>query len=123
MRERVPPLDRARAAWGDPPPDWVRALAEACAADSQNKVGQRIGYSAATVNQVLGGSYRGDLARVETAVRGALLAETVACPVLGEIDRQRCLTEQDTPFAPTSSLRARLYRACRDCPNRRSKQP
>ncbi len=40
-------------AWGDTLPDWVRALAEACEASSQNKVAQQLGYSGALVSNVL----------------------------------------------------------------------
>jgi hypothetical protein len=56
---------------------------------------------------------------VRARIRGALMAETVMCPILGEIGRDRCLTEQKRPFAATNSTRARLYHACKTCPNRR----
>jgi len=117
---RTRAIDRAMAAWETPLPDWVRALAEAADASSQREVGRRIDYSPAVVNQVLGRTYGGDLGRVETAVRGALLAETVDCPVLGPLAKDRCLEEQAKPFSPTSQMRVQLYRACKTCPNRRS---
>jgi len=109
--------ERARKGWGETLPPWIAALARACDEGTQTDVARRLGYSVAVVNTVLRGTYRGDTKRVETAVRGALMAETVACPVLGEIDKQRCLAEQAKPFAATSSLRVQLYRACRSCPN------
>lgn len=111
-------LARARAAWGEPPA-WVLVLAEACTATSQSTVARQIGYSPATVSQVLSNSYRGDLARVAGVVRGALMAETLECPVLGEIGRDRCLDEQKQPFRATSALRAQLWHTCKICPHAR----
>lgn len=114
----TPAQDRARAHWGDPPPDWVSALAAACDDRSQSRVAAAIGYSPAVISQILRARYPGDLAKVEASVRGALMAETVACPVLGPIPTHQCLAEQARPFQATNSLRARLYRACRTgCPN------
>jgi hypothetical protein len=49
------------------------------------------------------------------------MGETVMCPVLDEIGRDRCLSEQVKPFAATSSTRARLFHACKTCPNRQQK--
>ena len=112
-------MDRARARWGDPPPDWIVALARACERETQAKVARRLGYSDAVVSSVLKGNYRGDHAAVETAVRAQLQAAAVTCPVLGEIALARCLAEQSRPLQATSGLRVRLYRACRTCPNNR----
>ena len=106
-------------AWGDDAPDWIKALAaRADALGSQRLAAEEIGYSSATINQVLRGRYRGDLGKVEDKVRGALLGETVKCPALGPIGKDRCHAHQDAPFAATNSMRVRLYRACRaGCPN------
>ena len=113
-------LERAGRAWGRPLPEWVQALAEACDEGTQAGAARTIGYSPATVNQVLAGTYKGNLEAVEGAVRGAYLEMTVACPVLREIPRNRCLAIQRQPLASTSPLRVRLWRACRSgCPNSR----
>lgn len=110
---------KAIAAWGDAP-DWVVVLAEACMLSSQSAVAKQLDYSAATVSQVLSNSYRGDLSRVREMVRGALMAETIVCPILGEIARNVCLEWQAKPAVVTSSLRAQMYRACRtQCPHSR----
>lgn len=110
----------ARESWDGVPPDWVVALAAEAARRSGAAAARRIGYSPTVVSTVLRRSYPGDLAKVEQAVRGALMGETVGCPVLGEIGRDQCLREQDMPNVPTSSVRARVYRACRDgCPHSR----
>ncbi|WP_244617831.1 transcriptional regulator [Rhizobium sp. RU35A] len=113
-------LDRATSCWGDAMPDWVAVLAEACRSTSQSAVARRIDYSAGVVSSVLSNTYRGDIARVEQMVRGALMAETVPCPALGDIARNVCLDWQAKPYAPTSSHRVAMYRACRaSCPHSR----
>ncbi len=109
---------KARRAWGGNPPDWVAELAAACDATSQNRVAKRIGYSATTISQVLSRTYRGDMARVEQAVRGALMHETVLCPVLGELPQHVCLEHQKKAargLIGTSSWRTRLTRTCPTC--------
>lgn len=113
----------ATEAWGgagEGTPNWVAALAAEVERTSGVRVAARISYSGAVVSQVLRRSYAGDMARVEAAVRGALMGETVDCPVLSEIGRDRCLREQDMPRATTSAVRTRLYHACRSgCPHSR----
>ena len=107
----------ARAAWGEALPDWLLVLARACDAGSQADVARSLGYSPAVVSQTLSHKYRGALGQVEARVRQALMAGQLACSILGEINGQRCLEEQRRPFAATSSLRVRLWRACRTCPH------
>lgn len=113
-------LDRARAAWAPKGklPAWVAALAEACDRGSQGKVADRLGISAAVVNQVLSDSYKGRLDRVETRVRGELMKETVSCPVLGPISTRDCLDHQARKFSATNPLRVKLAQTCPTCPNR-----
>lgn len=121
-RPGATPVDfmaKARAAWGASLPEEVRVLAEACNGATASAAALRIGYSAAVVSHVLGNKYAGDMGMVLARIRGALMAETVMCPVLGEIGRDRCLTEQKRPFAATNSTRGRLYHACKTCPNHR----
>lgn len=120
--KKIDNLEKARAAWGDPPPDWIIALAEACNADTQSNVGKRLGYSGPTVSQVLSNSYRnGDMERFETVVRGALMAETVTCVVTkDEIGRDVCLGWQKRPFSTASANAVRMYHGCRSgCPHSR----
>ena len=94
-------------------PTWLTVLRSECRARTQAAVAEEIGYSPAVVNQVLQGKYKGDLVRVERAVRGAFMGETCHCPVMGEIPVNQCLTIQKQPFASTNPQRVRLYRACR----------
>lgn len=105
--------------------DWIDVLKQVSEHSSQSAVATRIGYSAAVVNQVLKGTYKGDLISVEDAVRGALMGAVVDCPVIGEMPRNRCIEHQrrGAHFAPTNPLRIQLYRACPTCEhNRGAKQ-
>ena len=118
MMERVSALFVIETVWGLDAPDWIRALAEACdRLGSQRAAADAIGYSAAVVNQVLRRTYRGDLRKVEDKVRGAFLGETVACPVLGALTKDRCRENQALPFATINRVRIRLHQACRTCPH------
>lgn len=111
---------KVNAAWGDTAPDWVLVLAEACARTSQSAVAKRVGYSAPTISAVLGNAYKGNMPKVEDAVRWQLIGDTVSCPMLGAIRKTECLEWQSKPYAATSSHRVAMYRACRDgCPHSR----
>ena len=113
---------RATAAWGSALPPWVRRLAEECDATSQSKVAGRLGYSPATLSYVLRNAYKGDLASVELAATGALMARTVQCPVLGDLRADDCLRHQREPWSPNNPQRIDLYKACRGgCPNFRAR--
>lgn len=119
-----PNLSRAQRAWGANPPDWIVALAKRCDQEgSQARVGALLGVSSAAVNQVLGRSYIGRIERIETRVRGELMKETVACPVVGDISKRDCLDHQKRPFRATNPLRVRLHQACPTCPNREGACP
>jgi hypothetical protein len=115
-------VEKAITTWGTAP-DWVIALAEAVNAKSLRLVGERLTVSSGMLSNVLANKYRGDLGKIEARVRGAFMNETVACPVLGEIGRDRCLEEQTKDFTGTSSMRTRLHHACRNgCPHSRLKR-
>jgi hypothetical protein len=114
-------IAKARAAWGETIPAEVLILAEACKGRTSRAVAQQLGYSDAVISHVLAKKYPGDVGKVFAKIRGALMGEMVMCPILDEIGRDRCLTEQAKPFAATNSTRARLFHACRTCPNRQQK--
>lgn len=105
--------DKAQAAWGNPLPDWIAALAEACDRSTQAEIAKRLGSSTAVISHVLAKNYAGNLQRVEENVRGALLGATVNCPVLGEIGTDRCLAEQKMGNTFSSAMRGAIYRNCR----------
>ncbi len=101
-------------------PDWVKALAIACDVSSQSAVARQLGYSPAVVSTVLANKYQGDLTAVEQAVRGALMAQTILCPVVGELSSQACNAHQRQPWAPHNPQRIQFYKACRaGCPHSR----
>jgi len=106
-------LANARKGWGEAPPDWIVRLAEECDRTSASDVARRLGYSVAVISGVVLASYKGDVGKVEAKARGAYMGELVDCPILGEIERDRCIAEQNHRHAATSANRARLYRACR----------
>lgn len=113
-------IEKAQAAWGKDMPVYVRELANEANRTSATAAGKKIGYSTAVVSHVLAKAYPGDMAKVEAKIRGALMGETVICPIVGEIGRDRCLDEQAKPFVASSSVRTRIYRACRSgCPHSR----
>lgn len=112
-------VEKAHAAYAELP-DWVEELASYADGHGLKSAGTVISYSPATVSQVISNSYRGDLARVEEMVRGALMAVNVTCPVLGEIGRNACLSHQKAPLSTASPSSVRLFHACRGkCSHRR----
>lgn len=86
---------------------------------SQTATARELGVSAAVVNHLLKGRYAGDVARMASRIRGQFMSETVACPVMGELNRRHCLDYQARPLVHTNSIRVRLHAACKTCPNRR----
>ncbi|MDP7142662.1 MAG: hypothetical protein QGH69_05045 [Alphaproteobacteria bacterium] len=96
--------------------DWIFELGKACNETSQRTVAARIGYSPTTISLVLKGNYTGDIKAVENAVRRKLMRSSVCCPVLGDISATECSTHQKKPFSASSSVRVRLFKACKQCP-------
>lgn len=103
-------------------PEWLATLRSHAKAHRQRQAAKDIGYSGTVVNQVLKGTYTGDLKAVQAKVEGALMGAMVECPVIGEMPRNRCVEHQarSRNFATTNPLRVRLAKVCPTCPNRRS---
>lgn len=119
------PMELARAAWGDPLPNWIETLALACINTSQAKVAKKLDRSPALVSQLLRNKYPGNLDGLRERVMGVFMDGRVACPGLGEIAVQLC---QDWR-AKSGNLemggpqRARMFRACNRCPrNQKAKE-
>ena len=112
-------LDKAIAAHGEEVPDWIAELANLADREGLSGAEKRIGYSRSAISTVINGKYTGDVARVEDMVRGALMAATVECPVLGDMARNVCMDWQKRPYSDASALHIRMNRACRSCANRR----
>jgi len=96
-------------------PKWLQELRAQCQVSSQRKVGEKLGYSNAVINQVLKGTYQGDIKKVEQKVRGAFLGETVGCPILGELSKNKCVEHQNAKYSSVNRLRVQLYRTCPGC--------
>ncbi|NVK42138.1 MAG: helix-turn-helix transcriptional regulator [Oceanospirillaceae bacterium] len=94
---------------------WLQELRTQCKLTSQSKVAKTLGYSVAVINQVLKGTYKGDLKKVEQKVRGAFLGETVGCPILGELERNKCIEHQTAKYSSVNRLRVQLFKACPNC--------
>ncbi len=108
-------LVTAEAAWGNDLDDWIVVLATACDNKSQNMIAKKMGYSGSVVSSVINRTYKGDYKAVEKATRGCFMAETLECPVLGELKLHICLGHQKRAvnLNPTSGMRVQLAKACR----------
>ncbi|MGH1416869.1 MAG: hypothetical protein ACRBB0_25520 [Pelagimonas sp.] len=117
-------LDNARAAYGDTLPDWVEALARECDRTSGNRTAKTLGYSASAISNVIHNQYKAATGTIEQAVRGALMKETVTCPMIGEIGKDKCLhwRKQAKLDAPANTLHVRMSRACTRCPHNQEKE-
>lgn len=102
-------------AWHAEP--WVRLLETAYDADGPGKTGARLGVSPAMVTATARGYYKSSLDTIRQAVLEVLGSDCVACPILGEISLASCRTNREADFRATNPLAARLWRACRSCPN------
>lgn len=99
-------------------PTWMTELEQRTALSSQRKVAEELGVSAAMVNQVLKGTYTGNLDTLRIKVEGAYMDQCVACPVLGRLPVHECEANQGRPFTASNPQRVQLYRACRaGCPH------
>ncbi|GEC14257.1 transcriptional regulator [Nitrobacter winogradskyi] len=116
-------IANARAGWGDPMPDWIETLAIEANRTNLGKTAHRIGIRRNVLCSVLYNKYSGNLAKIEERAREALPPPPTDCPVLGAIEQKRCLNEQRMDNTGASSIRAKLYRACRGgCPHSRLTQ-
>lgn len=105
--------------------DWVEVLREACAKSTQAAVARQLGYSPSVINQVLKGTYKGDLKAVEGKVRALLIKESVFCPALERVlQKSFCLEFQQKAvrfhrqqLSAASSLHQAIYNECLgECP-------
>ena len=98
--------------------DRLELLREAVAElGSQAKVARLLGYSTATVSQVLAGLYKGALDAFLTRVEEVFGKAEVLCPVMGAIAYPVCVEERRRPFTTANPHRVRMFQVCRVCPN------
>ncbi len=96
-----------------PPITWLTALQVEVRATNQTRAAERLGLSEATVSQVLGGSYDAAAARVERRVRGTLMGDTCACPVMGTVSTRVCQDVQERRPPIANPQHAQAWHACR----------
>lgn len=110
-------LERARKHWGNALPAWVEALAYHCDNTSQKRASKTLDMPAGAISGIIGRSYPGNWLAMELRVRKALnLREgDRLCPILGWIAYETCQHHQKQPYMATSSVRVRLWRACKHC--------
>jgi hypothetical protein len=82
---------------------------------SQVKVAAKLGYSTATISQVLNETYLGGLDAVLTRVEEVFSSRILDCPLLGEINLARCVKERRRSFSAVNPQRVKLYRKCKAC--------
>lgn len=102
---------------------WFTALKQAVETQSQAKVASQCGISPTAVNQVLKGTYPGNLNNVAEKVSGALLEQSVICPVLDVITTDICASYRAQGFKPNNPMRVQLYRACQKCQHNPKRKP
>lgn len=113
--------ERAEAAWGSTPPEWIAVLARACDATNQRAVADRLGASSGYVSRILNNRYPGDLVEAERQVRAALGAERVTCPLFGDMALKTCIANRRRT-RPANWAHVQYARTCPDCPNNTDRQ-
>lgn len=100
--------------------NWLHALRSYCNGSTQTNAAARIGVSETTISQVLSGNYKASTQRIERRVRGELMGEQCACPVMGDVSLRVCQDVQERqPGKPGVGLgignpqHAQAWHACR----------
>ncbi|MFM9902162.1 MAG: hypothetical protein ACKVOT_14215 [Polaromonas sp.] len=86
---------------------------------SQTKVAEALSVTGPVVSMLLADKYPGSVEQMAQRIRGEFMAETVLCPVMGNLSKRSCLDNQALPQAFTNPVRAALGRACKSCLNRK----
>lgn len=110
-------LGRAIAAWGDPLPEWVKLLADACDKHGQAGVADQLGKSSGYVSRVLRKDYAGSYEEAETQIRARFGAEQIMCPLWAEIPLASCLQIRRRKLPPQNHMHHAAARTCPTCPN------
>lgn len=112
------PVTVAQTAWGDDIPDWVLALAQECAASSQNKVAKEMDRSATVISNVLRNKYLGSMEAVEDIFRGVFEAKVIDCPAMGYLPTNECRSwrRKSGTLTNRNPRAVMMHRACMHCP-------
>jgi len=106
--------DKATEAWGAPP-DWVLVLADASDRTSQAQVARLLAINSGYISYALRNQKPEYHQPVEYAVRGKLMAETIKCPVMGEIDQSLCVRHRKSRVPPILAEERQLRATCPTC--------
>ena len=107
-------LVKAHESWGALP-DWVVVLAKASDRTSQAAVARLLGINSGYISYALRNEKPQYHQPVEYAVRGKLMAETIACPVLGEIDQSLCVRHRKNRVPAVLPEERQLRTTCPTC--------
>lgn len=108
---------RAIAAWGDPLPEYIRLLAEACDRQTQTAVAAKLGKSGGYVSRVLRKAYAGSYEEAETLIRAKFGDDQVPCPLFGPIPLASCIQLRRRKQPPQNHMHHACARSCPECPN------
>lgn len=97
------------------PADALQALMALRTKHTQAVIARRLDVSEATISSAIKGRYIGNVDKLAERIRGELLSQTVACPILGQISTRICQDERGKPFHTANPMRVRLWQACRSC--------
>lgn len=117
-------IDKAKIAWGDTLPVWVRCLAEAADKSSMSSISRKLGLSVTVISQGINNKYgadgKGNIQTLISAVETYLMEAEIRCPAMGEMMLKSICEEWQK--SAVSQLGSNPYRAamavnCRRCPN------
>jgi hypothetical protein len=98
---------------------WQELLHQKVQELGRRNVEAELGISRTTLSLVLNNKYK-ETKHIEALVMEAYGTLKVVCPVMGEISKKRCTRESKMPNTLSNPIRARIYRACRTCPNNKA---
>ena len=107
--------ERAAAAWGEAMPAWVRLLANACDADNQRVVADRLNKSSGYISRLINRCYAGSYDEAERQVRAAYGGENVECPLFGAIPLASCLRNRCRKGPARNQLHKQYAATCPTC--------
>lgn len=82
---------------------------------SQAKVSKMLGYSTATISQVISNSYPGALEKVLNRVEEVFGSRTVDCPIRGKIALNECVEARRASFSNANPTLLQLFQTCPRC--------
>ncbi len=105
-------------AWPPECPVWIIELAKSCDHIGLDQTAISFEIEAVAVSKIIRNDFFTDYTKIKDKVENIVFDKKVVCPILGEIQANKCLDQQARKFSIANSIRVRLYQACRNnCPN------